>query len=90
MLTQAEHASNLLPWFRLKEEQGINIAYIPLDRQGRIDLSDFEKCIDETVKAVSVAYVTNVLGSVQPLKEMITICQKHGILFLYKIRIHQL
>jgi cysteine desulfurase/selenocysteine lyase len=80
LLTQAEHASNLLPWFRLKEEQGINIAYIPLDKQGRIDLSDFEKCIDETVKAVSVAYVTNVLGSVQPLKEMISICQKNGIL----------
>ena len=80
LLTQAEHASNLLPWYRLKEDMGINIAYIPVDLQGRIDPDSFEKCLDETVKVVSVAYVTNVLGSVQPLKELISICHKHNVL----------
>ena len=80
LLTQAEHASNLLPWYRLKEEMGINIAYIPVDLQGRIDPDSLEKCLDETVKVVSVAYVTNVLGSVQPLKEVISICHKHNVL----------
>lgn len=80
LLTQAEHASNLLPWYRLKEDMGINIAYIPVDLQGRIDPDSLEKCLDETVKVVSVAYVTNVLGSVQPLKELISICHKHNVL----------
>lgn len=80
LLTQAEHASNLLPWYRLKEDMGINIAYIPVDLQGRIDPDSLEKCLDETVKVVSVAYVTNVLGSVQPLKEVISICHKHNVL----------
>ncbi len=80
LLTQAEHASNLLPWYRLKEDMGINIAYIPVDLQGRIDPDSLEKCLDETVKVVSVAYVTNVLGSVQPLKELISKCHKHNVL----------
>ena len=80
LLTQAEHASNLLPWYRLKEDKGINIAYIPVDLQGRIDVDSFEKCLNDSVKVLSVAYVTNVLGSVQPLKELIAICHKHNIL----------
>ncbi|MDX8419125.1 cysteine desulfurase [Stecheria sp. CLA-KB-P133] len=78
LISEAEHASNVLPWFRLQQEAGIRFEYIPTDKEGRIHLEDYEKCFHEGVKAVSLAEVTNVLGSVQPIKEMSAIAHKHG------------
>ena len=80
LLSEAEHASNLLPWFYLSKEKGFKIRYIPLDRQGNIDLEAFRSCLDDTVKVVSLAYVTNVLGSVQPIKEICRIAHEKNIL----------
>ncbi len=82
LLTKAEHAANVLPWFHLKEEYGIEIAYIPVDEQGRIILEEVEGMFDETVKVVSIAHVTNVLGSVQPVKEIARIAHNHGALMV--------
>lgn len=82
LITLAEHAANVLPWFRLKEEYGINVKYIPVDKQGRIHIEDVEECFDETVKVVSIAQVTNVLGSLQPVKEIAKIAHKHGALMV--------
>lgn len=70
LVSKAEHASNLLPWFRLQDELGIKIEYIPTDKQACIHMEDFQKALHPEVKVVSVAQVTNVLGSVQPIKEM--------------------
>lgn len=70
LITYNEHASNVLPWFRLKKDIGINVKYIPLDIEGNIDIDEFEKCLDSSVKVVSIAYQSNVLGSIQPLKEI--------------------
>jgi cysteine desulfurase / selenocysteine lyase len=78
LLTYAEHASNLLPWFALQKEIGFNIAYIETDAQANITVESFEKSMHEGVKVVSVAEVTNVLGSVQPIKEMCQIAHEYG------------
>ena len=78
LISKVEHASNILPWFHLEQERGIKVRYIPTDDEGNISIEEFEKCFDETVKAVSVAEVTNVLGSVQPVKQMCRIAHEHG------------
>lgn len=78
LLTYAEHASNLLPWFYLQKEIGFKIEYIETDKQANISIDSFKKSMHQGVKIVSVAEVTNVLGSVQPIKQMCEIAHKYG------------
>ncbi len=80
LLTYAEHASNVLPWFKLQEEIGIQIEYIETDVQANITVDSFRKSMHEGVKVVSIAAVTNVLGSVQPIKEICEIAHSYGAL----------
>ena len=82
LLTYAEHASNILPWFRLKKDIGIDVEYIPLDIQGNINLAEFEKMMDENVRVVSIAYVGNVLGNIQPVKQIVEIAHRHNALVI--------
>ncbi len=78
LLTYAEHASNLLPWFYLQKEIGFQIEYIETDQQANISIESFQKSMHQGVKVVSVAEVTNVLGSVQPIKQMCKIAHEYG------------
>jgi cysteine desulfurase/selenocysteine lyase len=78
LLTKAEHASNLLPWFRLAREKNLKIEYIETDSQANISVESFRKAMNEKVKAVSIAQVTNVLGSIQPVKEIAAIAHEYG------------
>lgn len=78
LLTYAEHASNLLPWFYLQKEIGFKIEYIETDKQANISIDSFKKSMHPGVKIVSVAEVTNVLGSVQPIKQMCEIAHEYG------------
>ncbi len=78
LLTYAEHASNLLPWFTLQKEIGFQIEYIETDQQANISIESFQKSMHSGVKIVSVAEVTNVLGSIQPIKQMAKIAHEYG------------
>lgn len=78
LITYAEHASNVLPWFALQKEIDINIEYIETDEEANITIDTFKKAMHEGVKVVSVAEVTNVLGSIQPIKEMCEIAHSYG------------
>lgn len=78
LITYAEHASNVLPWFALQKEIGINIEHIETDNEANITIDTFKKAMHEGVKVVSVAEVTNVLGSIQPVKEMCEIAHSYG------------
>lgn len=78
LLTLAEHASNVLPWFTLQKQIGFKIEYIPTDQQANISVEDFKKVMHEGVKVVAFAQVTNVLGSLQPVKEITQIAHAYG------------
>ena len=78
LLTKAEHASNLLPWFELAKEKNLKIEYIETDRQANISVESFRRAMHEGVKVVSIAHVTNVLGSIQPVKEITEIAHSYG------------
>lgn len=80
LTTKAEHASNLLPWFRMQKEIGIRIEYVELDEQARCTVEAFEKAMHEGVKVVCMAETTNVLGSIQPMKEITQIAHRYGAL----------
>lgn len=78
LTSMAEHASDLLPWFTLQKEKGIRIEYVPTDIQANITVEDFEKAMHEGVRVVALAHVTNVLGSVIPIREIAAIAHRYG------------
>ena len=78
LTTEAEHASNILPWFKVCEATGAKIEYIPMQNDGSIHMDDFKNAMHDKVKIFAIAYVSNVLGVVQPLKQMIQIAHEYG------------
>ncbi len=78
LITDAEHASNVLPWFRLAEEIGAVIEYIPLNEVGRLTVENFRKAMHDRVRFVAVAAVGNVLGYKAPVREICQIAHEFG------------
>ncbi|WP_019422736.1 cysteine desulfurase [Paenibacillus sp. OSY-SE] len=78
VLTPMEHHSNLIPWQQVAKATGATLKYIPLQEDGTISLADVEKTITDRTKIVSVMYVSNVLGVVNPVKEIAEIAHRHG------------
>jgi cysteine desulfurase / selenocysteine lyase len=78
VITPMEHHSNLIPWQQVAKTTGATLKYIPLQEDGSISLEDVEKTITPKTKIVSVMYVSNVLGVVNPIKEITAIAHRHG------------
>lgn len=78
LLTQAEHASNVLPWFKVSEMTGCKIGYIPLDKDGRLTVENLRKVISSKTKIVAVAHVTNVLGYIADAKGLAKVAHEFG------------
>ncbi|WP_426451935.1 cysteine desulfurase [Paenibacillus sp. S-38] len=78
VITPMEHHSNLIPWQQVAQATGAVLKYIPLQQDGSISLADVEKTITEKTKMVSVMYVSNVLGVVNPVKEIAAIAHRYG------------
>ncbi|PZE21438.1 cysteine desulfurase [Paenibacillus xerothermodurans] len=78
VITAMEHHSNLIPWQQTAKATGATLKYIPLQEDGSISLADAERTITERTKVVSVTYVSNVLGVVNPIKEIAAIAHRHG------------
>lgn len=77
LLTKAEHASNILPWFNI--EKDIKIKYIELDNE-LVTLDNVIKSITPNTKVISLAHITNVIGDERPIKEITDYAHKHNIL----------
>ncbi|KAA8785186.1 cysteine desulfurase/selenocysteine lyase [Paenibacillus sp. 4624] len=78
VLTQMEHHSNLIPWQQVAKETGATLKYIPLQPDGHIELSDVEQTITNKTKVVAIAYVSNVMGLVHPVKQIAEIAHRNG------------
>lgn len=74
-----EHHSNIVPWQLQAARRGISIRVIPMNDRGELDLEEYGKMFTERTKIVSVAHVSNVLGTVNPVKEMIRTAHEHGV-----------
>lgn len=82
LLTKAEHASNILPWFELKDELNLNINYIPLNEDYEITLENVKKTITKNTKVISIAHISNVVGDIRPIKEIIEYAHQNNILVI--------
>ncbi|SEL86223.1 cysteine desulfurase [Paenibacillus sp. OK003] len=78
VITQMEHHSNLIPWQQVAKETGATLKYIPLQPDGNIDLADVDKTITNNTKIVAIAYVSNVMGVVHPVKQIAEIAHRKG------------
>jgi len=76
--TEAEHASSVLPWMKACEMTGATMSFIPLNEEGRVDINAFKEVMNDKVKVVALAHVTNVLGYCVPLKEICEIAHSYG------------
>lgn len=80
LLTKAEHASNVLPWFELSRINGFKIRYIDLDKELQVTLDSVKKAITNNTKVISIAHATNVIGDIRPIKEIVEYAHSKGIL----------
>lgn len=81
LLNKEEHTSNILPWFSLAKQIGIEIEYIELD-DNRISVENVKKALHDKVKIIAIAHMSNVLGYEAPIKEITKLAHKHDVLMV--------
>ncbi len=79
LITAMEHHSNIVPWQILCEEKGAHLKVAPIDDRGELLLDEFASLIGPRTKIVAVTHVSNALGTVTPLREMIELAHRHGV-----------
>jgi cysteine desulfurase/selenocysteine lyase len=78
LISNLEHHSNIVPWQMIAEEKGAIIEVIPVDERGVLDLQAFRNLLDASVKLVAVNHVSNAIGTINPIAEMIQLAHAHG------------
>ena len=79
LITTTEHASNVLPWFRLVNDYGCTINFIPLDDNLHVTIDNVKKSITPRTKIIALAQVTNVIGDIRPIKEICKLAHENNI-----------
>ena len=79
IVSTMEHHSNIVPWQLQEQRKGIVLKVIPMTDEGELQLEEYEKLFTDHTKLVSVTQVSNVLGTINPVKEMIRIAHEHGV-----------
>lgn len=79
LITTSEHASNVLPWFRLAKEYGCRVNFIPLDENLHVTQENVKKSITPKTKVIALAGITNVVGDIRPIKEITKLAHENDI-----------
>ena len=79
IISTMEHHSNIVPWQLQAAQRGIVLRVIPIDDRGELLLDEYERLFSPKTKLVSIAHVSNVLGTINPVKEMIATAHAHGV-----------
>ncbi|MGE0280872.1 MAG: cysteine desulfurase [Rhizobiaceae bacterium] len=74
-----EHHSNIVPWHFIRERQGAKLVWVPVDDLGELHIEDFEKSLTPRTKLVAITHMSNALGTVTPIKEIVRIAHERGI-----------
>jgi cysteine desulfurase/selenocysteine lyase len=74
-----EHHSNIVPWHFIRERQGAKLVWVPVDDLGELHLEDFEKSLTDRTKLVAITHMSNALGTITPIKEIVRIAHARGI-----------
>ena len=78
LVTELEHHSNLIPWMNVCKKKGATLKYVPLTKDGRVTVEAFKGAITEKTKVVAINHVSNVMGYITPIKEIVEIAHKYG------------
>ena len=79
IITTMEHHSNIVPWQLIGRKKRIRLRVVPINDNGELDLAAYEDLFTDATRFVSLAHVSNVLGTMNPVKQMIEIAHKHGV-----------
>ena len=79
LVSAMEHHSNIVPWQMLCEEKGAHLQVIPMNTRGELLLEEYEKLLTRRTKLVAVSHVSNALGTINPVRQMIAMAHEHGI-----------
>ncbi len=79
IISHLEHHANIVPWQQLAAAKGARLRVIPVDDQGQIRLDEYQKLINDRTKIVAIGHVSNVLGTVVPVKQVVEIAKRRGI-----------
>jgi len=79
ILTTLEHHSNIVPWQMLAQEKGAKIRVVPINDRGEIVVEDYRKLFSDRTKLVGVAHVSNALGTINPVKDLIAYAHERGV-----------
>jgi len=79
ILTTLEHHSNIVPWQMVAEEKGAKLRVVPVNDRGELLLEEYSRLLNPRVKLVGVTHVSNALGTINPLREMIAAAHRHGV-----------
>ena len=79
ILTTLEHHSNIVPWQMVADEKGARIRVVPINDRGELLVEDYRKLFNAKTKFVAMTHVSNALGTITPVKEMIAIAHEHGV-----------
>ena len=82
IISEAEHASNILPWYRVADTKKAKIVFVPLDEEGKITVENLKKVITNKTKIISLAHIGNVLGYVLDVKNISKLCKENNITFV--------
>lgn len=82
LLTEMEHHSNIVPWQQLADRTGVVLRYVPITDDGRLDLAALDTLLSEKVKLVSVTTMSNVLGTINPIEEIVRRAHAAGALVM--------
>jgi cysteine desulfurase/selenocysteine lyase len=79
IVSHLEHHANIVPWQQLAAEKGAKIRVIPVDDSGQVILEDYQRLLTDKTRIVSITQVSNALGTVVPVKQIVEIAQRHGV-----------
>lgn len=82
LITGMEHHSNIVPWQMICEEKGASLKIIPVLEDGSIDINDYYDRVSSKTKIIALSHISNTLGTINPIKEMITYARSKGIITL--------
>jgi len=82
LITDSEHASNILPWFVLQEKLKIKVKYIELNKNNEVTIDAVKDAISDKTKVISLAHVTNVVGDIRPIKEISKLAHDNNIMLV--------
>ncbi len=78
LLTEMEHHSNIVPWYLLAKEVGAELDWVPVDDEGRLDMAALEGALERGPKLIAVAHISNVLGTVNPIADIVRLAHDAG------------